>query len=120
MADPEISSGRNAAMNIIQAAMTELWEKAQRAVDRIEALRGDNAELRVRIEELEHTLRGMESQLTQKDQRIEQLQKQPELHPGVEVGERLLYLSPDEREALERQINDLLVRINAHLGSDPR
>ena len=120
MADQESTAGRNTAMNIIQAALTELWEKAQLAVDRIEALRGDNHELRVRIEELEHTLRNLESQLTKKHQRIEQLQKHPATLGGVEVGERLLYLSPDEREALERQINDLLLRINAHLGSNPR
>ncbi len=120
MADPETSAARHAAMNLIQAALTELWQKAQNAVAHIEELRSENTQLRVRVEELEHTLRSMQTQLTQKDQQFEDLQKRAEHSSAVEVGERLLYLSPDEREALERQIDDLLKRINAHLGSDPR
>jgi chromosome segregation ATPase len=119
MADSETSAGRNAAMNIIQAALAELWQKARAAVARIEELREENGQLSTRVQELEHTLRTMESQLTQKEQRIEALEKHPPHHTAVEVGERLLYLTPDEREALERQIDDLLKRINTHLGSNP-
>ncbi|MCZ7555536.1 MAG: hypothetical protein M5R41_03930 [Bacteroidia bacterium] len=107
-------------MNIIQAALADLWQKAKAVVAQIEALREENGQLRTRVEELELTLRTMESQLTQKEQRIEALENHPPHHTAVEVGERLLYLSPDEREALERQIDDLLKRINSHLGSDPR
>jgi cell division protein FtsB len=58
-------------MNIIQAALADLWQKARAVVTQIEALREENGQLRTRVEELELTLRTMESQLTQKEQRID-------------------------------------------------
>ena len=120
MALQDAQTGRGAALNIIQAAMSELWDKAKRAAAHIEQLRRENQELHTRVSELEHTLRTLEGQLTRKDEEIDVLRGHSRTSGTVDVGERLLYLSPDEREALERQINDLLTRINTHLGSDPR
>jgi len=117
MTEQDVPHGRNAALSLIQTMIGELWDKARDAATLIEQLRSDNNSLSKRVAELETSLHRSETQLTERNQLIEELQKQPEILSTVDVGERLLYLAPDEREALERQINDLLARINAHLGS---
>ncbi len=108
------------AANAIQSALQGLWQKAQQAADRIRELREENTSLRGRLEELEATVREQEALLTEKEQKLKELQEKSATPSSVDVGDGLLYLSPDEREALERQITDLIARINAHLGSDDR
>jgi chromosome segregation ATPase len=108
------------AQAAIQDALQGLWERAQKAADMILQLRADNKELRTRIEELENAVQEQQALLNEKDDKVKELLDASSTLSSVDVGEGLLYLSPDEREALERQINDLIVRINAHLGSDPR
>lgn len=103
--------------NVIQIALQGIWERAQKAVELIARLRDDNAALSRRIEELEAAQRAFEAQLAEKEHIINSLQEKSGMPSSVDVGNGLLYLSPDEREALERQIDDLLKRINAHLGS---
>jgi chromosome segregation ATPase len=113
----ELPSQSGAMQNVIQAALQGLWDRAQRAVALIEQLRGENRDLARRIEELEAAQRAFEAQLAEKDHLITTLQENAGMPSSVDVGNGLLYLSPDEREALERQIDDLLKRITAHLGS---
>ncbi len=108
------------AQNAIQNALQGLWERAQKAADMIAELRTDNSALRTRVEELETAMREQQALLHEKDSKVKELQEKSATLSSVDVGEGLLYLSPDEREALERQINDLIARINAHLGSDTR
>lgn len=103
--------------NVIQAALGGLWERTQKAVELITRLRDENATLANRIEELEAAQRTFEAQLAEKDQFINTLQENTGMPSSVDVGNGLLYLSADEREALERQIDDLHKRITAHLGS---
>ncbi len=118
MAETETPARRHPAAGIVETLLGELWKKVRKAAARIEELRLENNRLQTRIEELEHSMSTMEALLTQKEEKIESLEKHPPHYTAIEVGERLLYLSPDEREALERQIDDLLRRINTHLGSD--
>jgi hypothetical protein len=103
--------------NVIQAALAGLWDRTQKAVELITRLRDENATLVRRIEELEAAQRAFEAQLAEKEQFIKTLQENAGMPSSVDVGSGLLYLSADEREALERQIDDILKRITAHLGS---
>ena len=107
------------AQGIIQTALQTLWEKAQLAADRIAQLREENNSLKSRVEELEATLQEQQSRISEQEHKAKELQEKSSALASVDVGDGLLYLSPDEREALERQIDDLIARINAHLGSDP-
>lgn len=108
------------AQNAIQHALQTLWERVQNAADMISKLRADNGTLQARVEELETAMREQQALLNEKDNKVKELLEKSATLSSVDVGEGLLYLSPDEREALERQINDLIARINAHLGSDTR
>ncbi|MBE0645154.1 MAG: hypothetical protein IH600_13815 [Bacteroidetes bacterium] len=117
MTQHELPVQGGAMQNIIQMALQGLWERAQKAVELISRLRSENADLVQRVEELEAAQRAFEAQLAEKDHLITTLQEKKATPTSVDVGDGLLYLSPDEREALERQIGDLLRRINAHLGS---
>lgn len=103
--------------NVIHVALQGIWDRAQQAVDLITRLRVENASLGRRIEEMEAAHRAFEAQLAEKDHQIAELQERMATPASVDVGEGLLYLSAHEREALERQINDLITRITAHLGS---
>ncbi|MFZ1731181.1 MAG: hypothetical protein WBQ23_01650 [Bacteroidota bacterium] len=103
--------------NIIQLALQGVWDRAQKAVDMITRLRSENADLLQRLQELESNQLAFEAQLAEKEHLITTLQEKTSSLSSVDVSDGLLYLSPDEREALERQISDLLKRINAHLGS---
>ncbi len=117
MTQHELPSQGGAMQNIIQVALQGLWDRAQQAVELITRLRTENADLSRRVEELEAAQRAFEAQLAEKDNLITTLQEKKATPSSVDVGDGLLYLSPDEREALERQIGDLLRRINTHLGS---
>jgi polyribonucleotide nucleotidyltransferase len=108
------------AQTAIQSALQGLWERAQKAADMILQLRTDNKELLARVEALEIEVQEQQTLIAEKDNKVKELLDSSAQLSSVDVGEGLLYLSPDEREALERQINDLIARINAHLGSDTR
>ena len=120
MVQNDIPESGSTATNAIQSALQGLWEKAQQAADRIRDLREENTSLRGKLEELETKVREQEALLIDKEQKLKELQEKSRMPSSVDVGDGLLYLSPDEREALERQMTDLIARINAHLGSDDR
>lgn len=95
----------NPALKSFLEALDELKRKLTKTVAALRELKEENAELK---EQLAHAVKG--------DSARSSFGKGRDASGLIDVGERLLYLSPDEREALERQINDLLTRINAHLG----
>lgn len=95
----------NPALKSFLEALDELKRKLTKTVEALRRLKEENAELK---EQLAHAVKG--------DPARSSSGKGRDASGLIDVGERLLYLSPDEREALERQINDLLTRINAHLG----
>lgn len=113
----------NPALAGLHASIKEFRDRVTRATALI-------ADLRRRIDELERTntsqesaLREMQERLDEKEFRIIELEEHVQnlgnaTPPGLSVDtvEKMLYLSPDEREALERQISDLISRIDAHLG----
>lgn len=117
MTQHELPAQGSALQNIIQSALQGVRDRTQKAVELINRLRSENSDLAKRVEELEAAQRAFEAQLAEKDHRITTLQEKTATPASVDVGDGLLYLSPDEREALERQIGDLLRRINSHLGS---
>jgi chromosome segregation ATPase len=117
MTQHEMPNQGGTMQNIIQMALQGVWDRAQKAVELITQLRSENTDLSQRIEELEAAQRAFEAQLAEKDSLITKFQEKTSSLSSVDVGDGLLYLSPDEREALERQIGDLLKRINAHLGA---
>jgi hypothetical protein len=104
----------------LQTALRGMWDHAQRAAALITALREENTALRADKTALEHEAEALRLDLAERDRLIDDLKHKVAGSGGVDPTERLLYLSADEREALERQIDDLLVRINAHLGAVPR
>ena len=114
---PEANGDRT---NVIDEILQHLWDRAQRAANLIRDLREENSALKNRLTELEATLQQQQALLIQRDNTVKELQEKSATLSSVDVGEGLLYLTPDEREALERQISDLIVRINAHLGSGDR
>jgi hypothetical protein len=116
--DMPIPSGNT--QSVIQTALKGLWDKAQKAADLIKHLREENGVLKSRLEDLEQVVREQQVQITDKDNHAKEFQEKSAALSSVDVGDGLLYLSPDEREALERQIDDLIARINTHLGSDSR
>ncbi|MDT8324444.1 MAG: hypothetical protein RRA94_10050 [Bacteroidota bacterium] len=120
MVQDDMSPQGGGAQNAVQHALKGLWERVQKAADMITQLRADNRALRARVEELETAVRDQQALLNEKDNKVKELLEKSATLSSVDVGEGLLYLAPDEREALERQINDLIARINAHLGSDTR
>ncbi len=117
MTQHELPVQGSAMQDIIQTVLQGVWDRAQKAVELINRLRSENGDLTRRIEELEAAQRAFEAQLAEKEHLITTLQEKTATPTSVDVGDGLLYLSPDEREALERQIGDLLRRINSHLGS---
>ena len=117
MDSQELSLQSGTMQNIIQVALQGVWDRTQRAVELIAHLREENAALTRRIEEMEAAHRAFEAQLSEKDHLIASLEERPGTPTSVDVGDGLLYLSAHEREALERQIDDLITRITAHLGS---
>lgn len=117
MTQQDLSKQGTATRQTIQPLLQGLWERTQKAVELIRHLRKENKELLQRIEELEAAQQSLQAQLTDKDLQLTKLQEKTETPSSLDVGNELLYLSPDEREALERQVDDLLRRINSHLGS---
>lgn len=108
------------ALNIIQEALQELWDRAQTAAQMLAALREENAELHEENTQLRSSAAELQQKLEDTSTQLEESRSAAGLLAGIDVEERLLYLSPDEREALERQIDELLQRINTHLGSGSR
>lgn len=121
---PEVHhQSENPALAGLHASIKEFRDRVTRAASLI-------ADLRRRVDELERTntaqdavTRELQERLDEKEFRIIELEEQvqnadnaPSSGLSVDTVEKLLYLSPDEREALERQISDLIARIDAHLG----
>jgi hypothetical protein len=108
------------ATKLIQDALQELWNRAQTAAQLLAALREENSGLQEENRTLRASVSDLEQKLEDTSNQLEESRNASGTIAGIDVGERLLYLSPDEREALERQIDDLLQRINTHLGSGSR
>lgn len=107
----------------LHASIKEFRDRVTRAVALISDLRRRNEELERMVASHEHAMRELQERLDEREFRIIELEEQAQRSPtssptglSVDTVEKLLYLSPDEREALERQIGDLIARIDAHLG----
>ena len=108
------------AQSATQTAVQGLFAKVQRAVELIKHLREENGLLKARLEKFEQVGNEQLVYEREKEKQTEESRVKSSAPSSVDVGDGLLYLSPDEREALERQIDDLIARINAHLGSGHR
>jgi hypothetical protein len=99
----------------IQTLIKEVREKAYRAAGMLKELRVQNRTLEDRNKELEGVVLRLQKEVEEKTVEIAHLQVSMKSPSTIDVGDRLLYFSADEREALERQINELLARVSSHL-----
>lgn len=105
------------AMNSLDDALYELWEKMKKAVEKIGQLKTDNDTLKERNEYLEELLTELQDRVEKKSRRIEELESAVKNNSGIDGGERVFYLSNEEREQLEKRIDELLRKIDSHLNS---
>ncbi|MBI5647960.1 MAG: hypothetical protein HY962_13605 [Ignavibacteriae bacterium] len=103
-------AAENIVLKNIQNAMASIRERVTKAAETIRSLKESKAQLESRVVELEELVRRLEERPVATSER-----KSDGSQNTIELGDRLLYFSPDEREALERQINELLERVQAHL-----
>jgi hypothetical protein len=103
-------AAENIVLRNIQIALKDIREKWSRAAGTLRELRARNAELESRNATLEERLQNLEAQLSAKGAGQSTGMRMP-----IDVASELLYFSPDEREALERQIAELLERVDSHL-----
>ena len=97
-------AAENIVLKNIENGMASIRDRVSKAAGMIRELRARNTLLEKTVAELEARLAEQEKRISTGDQNF------------VEVGDRLLYFSTDEREALERQITELLNRVQSHLG----
>jgi chromosome segregation ATPase len=106
----------NGSVASIQAVLKEIREKAYKAASVIKQLREQQQGLESRNKQLDETIKELQQRVDEKDALFKSLEEQAAAHGTVDVGHGVSYFSADEREALERQINELLARVNSHLG----
>lgn len=100
----------------VETALLELWDKAKRAADMISGLRESNTKLIEHIKTVEKSIVELQNQISAKEKEIEELKKTGSFTRSLDTSDGAFYLSPDEREALERKISELLERLNAHFS----
>lgn len=115
MNDDQLLYTENNPFQHIESMVKEVREKAYRAAGMLKESRLQNLALEAKNKELEAIIVELQKALEEKTLEMKQLQENMKSSSAIDVGERLLYFSPDEREALERQINDLLARVSSHL-----
>ena len=111
-----IYSADNPLFASLQQAIREFREKAAAAVKTLKELRERVKTLESDKSALERSLADARRELEEQSAMVLKFRDSKSGSHSIDVGERLLYFSADEREALERQINDLLERLNTHLG----
>ncbi len=103
-------------MHALEELLFDLQKKIQLAAHKIETLKAENADLRDQIAILKDDQAIHSAETDVLKQHLTELEEKLSQSLAVDVGERISYLSPDEREALERQIDALIARIDTHLG----
>jgi hypothetical protein len=97
-----------------ESAFAELWTKIHQLANTIQLLREKNRSLTQRNFELEEMVEVLEEKIGIHQKKNEDIVEK--LTSDVDVGERLLYLTPDEREAMEHQIDELLASLKPYVG----
>ncbi|MDH7514495.1 MAG: hypothetical protein QHI48_01285 [Bacteroidota bacterium] len=103
-------AAENLLLKNIQTGLQNIRERVTLVVAKIRDLQTRNEQLLHRVEELEQKISELE-----KHHQISGWGNSNQTGSAIDVGEGLLYLTVDEREALERQIDDLLARVQSHL-----
>ena len=98
----------------LAAALQDLWRKITAVTSIVQSLRESNAALLQRNADLEEKLGSLEEELRSRDKKNQDYEEKKSMN--VDVGDRLLYLTPDEREAMEQQIDELLALLKPHVG----
>jgi hypothetical protein len=106
-------NGRQAGEQL-SGALQDLWTSISASASLIQSLRKSNSALIQRIEELEGAVHTLKEDLNSRDKKIQDIEEKKLMN--VDVGDRLLYLTPDEREAMEHQIDELLALLKIHVG----
>ena len=115
MNDDQLLYSENNPMQHIESMVKDLREKAFRMAGMFKELKQQNKSLEEKNAELEAAIVELRSMVEQKNRELHTAREGMKSALPIDVGDRLLYFSPDEREALERQINDLLARVSSHL-----
>ena len=98
----------------LAAALQDLWRKISAVTSVVQSLREANAALSQRNADLEESLRSLEEECKSRDKKNQDFEEKKSVN--VDVGDRLLFLTPDEREAMEQQIDELLALFKPHVG----
>ena len=99
----------------LEKALYELWDRMKKAVSVIQTLQQDNADLKKQAAELESRIAELEESVENKERVIDNLQSDGN-GGNLDGAERVSYFSDEERVELERKIDQLIERINTHLG----
>lgn len=97
----------------LEGLLKQLWEKVRSASERISELKQENEASKARLEQLEHEVDKLRSDVGRKDQEIWRL-KQDHSQLSTTLNENNI-LTPDEKEVLKQRIKDLISKINSHL-----
>jgi FtsZ-binding cell division protein ZapB len=100
----------------IDRKFSDLKSKILLLVKRIEELKAENEELKVSLQKAQETCDERETELARKESDMQSWMAGQGGPSSVDVGESFSYLSGEEREALEKQIDVLIAKIDAHLG----
>lgn len=103
-------AAENLVFRNIQTALKEIREKWTRASGLLRDLKAKNEELGMRNLELEELVEKLQAELAEGSRGADKGSRE-----SIDVPGELLYFSADEREALERQIAELLERVETHL-----
>lgn len=111
------SSSRNALLLALEPALADLRRQTLMVVEHIESLKRENEELNGDNARLREQIEDLTKQLSETKEQFHDMQERPLTSLSLEERDGVVILSRTEKETLERQIDTLLERITAHLGS---
>lgn len=96
----------------IELEIKNLWEKIRKASEVIFILRDENNELKVQYAQVQKKLEEITKSLSDKDLEIARLKTEnSKLYSTASEDS----MTPAEKEALKKRINELISKINSHL-----
>jgi hypothetical protein len=97
-----------------ETTVSDLWNKIRVVAGVVHSLHEKNSALAQKNYELEGMIAALEEKISTLEKKNSDIEEK--LPMKVDVGERLLYLTSGEREAMERQIEELLAILKPHVG----
>ncbi len=107
--DTELAGKRD--LKHLAAAIQELWSKARSVSDLLTQVRGENAQLKSRIAELEQAEREGKSRLEQRELELHRLKTE---YTQLQSNGSSIF-SKEEKDELKTKIKELISKINSRL-----